>query len=67
MPEGFQFYEKIVINNNENYVKDNYTKINFKLSKKLNIDNNIDNNNKILIRKLYKLNEYKSNIFFTDK
>ena len=67
MPEGFQFYEKIVINNNENYVKDNYTKINFKLSKKLNIDNNIDNNNKILIRKLYKLNEYKSNIFFTNK
>ena len=67
MPEGFQFYEKIVINNNENYVKDNYTKINFKLNKKLNIDNNIDNNNKILIRKLYKLNEYKSNIFFTNK
>ena len=69
MPEGYEFYEKNLLDNSKNYIKENYVKIN-----KINLRENKRNvNNKlkiekerILFRKLNKLNQYKSNIFFPE-
>ena len=71
MPEGYEFYENNFMDNNKNYILNNYTKIN-----KENINNKYieEKNksfdmkeNKILIRRLNKLKQYKSNIFFQEK
>ena len=73
MPEGYEFYEKQFLDNNQNYIKNNYVKLN-----KENIKDNKKSTtsekdriktakDSILIRKLNKLNQYKSNIFFIDK
>ena len=75
MPEGFAFYEKNMLSaSNKNYIKNNYVKIN-----KTKINNNKLNSHnsensklekgksQILLRKLIKLNQYRSNIFFLDK
>jgi len=53
-PEGYDFQEKIILDNAKNYVKNNYVKI--KDAPK----------DYILIRKLNKLKNYKSNIFFLE-
>ena len=53
MPEGLEFFEKIIIDSHKSFVKNNYVKI--KEPKEY-----------ILIRKLNKLNNHKSNIFFLD-
>ena len=75
MPEGYEFYVKKLLENNKNYIKNNYVKINktnIKENKK-NSNPNYENNKlqtekePILIRKLNKLNQYKSNIFFIEK
>lgn len=75
MPEGYEFYEKSLFENNKNYIKNNYVKINKTNIKenKTSSNNNLENNKSqiekqpILIRKLNKLNQYKSNIFFVEK
>ena len=75
MPEGYEFYEKNLLENNKNYIKNNYVKINkTNIKEKTKNSNNELENNKspvekesILIRKLNKLNQYKSNIFFEER
>ena len=75
MPEGYEFYEKNLLENNKNYIKNNYVKINNTNIKEKKKNSNIElENNKspvekesILIRKLNKLNQYKSNIFFEER
>jgi len=53
-PEGFEFHQKnSILNNKQNYIKNNYVKLDPKKSF-------------ILIRKMNKLKAYKSNIFFSD-
>lgn len=70
MPEGYEFYEKNILEGSKNYIKNNYVKINrnfIKLNKRNNANTNIDSGKeKILIRKLNRLNQYKSNIFFNE-
>ena len=75
-PEGFEFYEKHFLDNNKNYIKNNYIKIN---KNKINNNKYIEENKKesnnsfditeekILVRRLNKLKQYKSNIFFLEK
>ena len=53
-PEGLEFHQKnSILNNKQNYIKNNYVKLDPKKSF-------------ILIRKMNKLKAYKSNIFFSD-
>lgn len=52
-PEGYEFYEKNILNNNNNYIKCNYVKIN-------------PNKEYILVRRLNKLKNYNSNIFYIE-
>ena len=51
MPEGYEFFEKVIVDCNNSFVKNNYVKV--KEPKEY-----------ILVRKLNQLNNYKSNIFF---
>ena len=51
MPEGYEFFEKVIVDCNNSFVKNNYVKIK-------------DPKDYVLIRKLNQLNNYKSNIFF---
>ena len=51
MPEGYEFFEKVIVDCNNSFVKNNYVKVK-------------EPTNYILIRKLNQLNNYKSNIFF---
>ena len=71
MPEGYESYEKNIFENStKNYVKNNYVKINktnIKINKRNANTNFISNKDKILIRKLNRLNQYKSNIFFNNE
>ena len=53
MPQGYEFFEKVISEHNNSFVKNNYVKIK-------------EPKDFILIRKLNKLNNYKSNIFFLD-
>ena len=51
MPEGYEFFEKVIVDCNNSFVKNNYVKVK-------------EPKDYILIRKLNQLNNYKSNIFF---
>ena len=58
MPEGFEYYENNMKNFNQNYLKNNFVK-------KINHEkNNKNSNEQILIRKLNKIKNYQSDIFF---
>ena len=52
-PEGLGFHQKVILNDNQNFINNNYVKIEPK-------------KNYVLIRKMNKLKAYKSNIFFSD-
>ena len=75
MPEGYEFYEKNMLSTyNKNYIKSNYVKINKTKIKENKINSNNSESdklekgkNQILLRKLIKLNQYKSNIFFIEQ
>ena len=54
-PEGYEFHQKNILDNNKNYIKNNYIKI-----KESSKDKNI------FIRKLNKLKNNKSSIFFCE-
>ena len=53
MPLGYEYYEKIIYDNSKNYIKNNYVKIK-------------EPKDYILLRKMNKLKNYKSNIFFLE-
>ena len=53
MPEGLEFFEKIIVDSHKSFVKNNYVKIK-------------EPNDFILIRKLNRLNNHKNNIFFLE-
>ena len=69
MPEGFEFFEKKIMNYKNSYLENNYIKTNnyIKINNNKTIDNtnNRDRNQYILIRKLNKIKQYQSDIFFT--
>ena len=73
MPEGYDIFEKNIFENlSKNYIDNNFVKLkktNIKLNKR-NANTNIisdKNKDKILIRKLNRLNQYKSQIFFNNE
>ena len=53
MPEGYEFYEKNIMDINKNYIQNNYVKIKHP-------------KDYILVRRLNKINNSKSNIFFLE-
>ena len=61
-PEGYELYEKNMHNSNKNYLKNNYVK-NTNFTNKKNNNGSMEKEH-ILIRKLYKLKNYQSDIFF---
>ena len=67
MPEGYDIFEKSIFENcSKNYINNNYIKINktnIKLNKRNANTNIASDKDKILIRKLNRLNQYKSQIF----
>ena len=69
MPEGYEIYKKNIFENcSKNYINNNYVKINnIKLNKRNANTNVVSDKDKILIRKLNRLNQYKSNIFFNNE
>ena len=66
MPEGYEFFEKKIMDYNQNYLDNNYIKTSANIKNNINKEKeNIKNPNKyILIRKLNKLKQYQSDIFF---
>ena len=67
MPEGFEFYEKNIMEYNKIYLRNNYIKTNNNNNKTIdtsNIKENKDKNQYILIRKLNHMKQYQSDIFF---
>ena len=68
MPEGYEFFEKNVMDYSQSYLDNNYIKTNVNINNNKIINNTIENsknkNQYILIRKLNKLKQYQSDIFF---
>ena len=68
MPEGFEFYEKNIMDYNKIYLRNNYIKTNNnKTIDNCNIKDNKDKNQYILIRKLNHMKQYQSDIFFNNQ
>ena len=65
MPEGFEYYEKNIMDYNKIYLRNNYIKTNNNNTiDNSNIKDNKDKNQYILIRKLNHMKQYQSDIFF---
>ena len=66
MPEGFEFFEKNIMDFRQVYLKNNYIKTNNnKTIDNSNINNSKDKNHYMLIRKMNHMKQYQSDIFFT--
>ena len=66
MPEGFEYFEKNIMDYNKIYLRNNYIKTNNNNNTidNSNIKDNKDKNQYILIRKLNHMKQYQSDIFF---
>ena len=62
MPEGYEFYEKNIMDFNKTYFKNNYAKID-NIKNKRNKNATVYNDH-MLIRKINKFKQYQSDIFF---
>ena len=65
MPEGYEYYQKNIMNFSKNYFQNNYIKIKNSNANRTMYANHINKEvNHILIRKMNKMNQLKSDIFF---